>query len=63
MIAAAIGFGILSGFAGLLLSFHASLPAGPAIVLTAGAVYLVSLVLGPQGGLLWLAWPRRHLEA
>jgi zinc/manganese transport system permease protein len=63
MIAAAVGFGVLSGFAGLLLSFHASLPAGPAIVLTAGAVYLISLALGPQGGLLWLAWPRRHLEA
>jgi zinc/manganese transport system permease protein len=55
--------GILSGFAGLLLSFHAELPAGPAIVLTAGAIYVVSLVFGTRGGLLWLARPRRHLEA
>jgi zinc/manganese transport system permease protein len=55
--------GVVSGFAGLLLSFHAELPAGPAIILTAGAIYLVSLVAGIRGGLLWLAWPRRHLEA
>jgi zinc/manganese transport system permease protein len=55
--------GILSGIAGLLLSFHAELPAGPAIILTAGGIYLVSLLVGPEGGLLWLAHPRRHLEA
>ncbi|RDI57113.1 metal ABC transporter permease [Microvirga subterranea] len=55
--------GIVSGIGGLLLSYHAELPAGPAIILTAGAVYAASLVLGREGGLLWLAWPRRHLEA
>jgi zinc/manganese transport system permease protein len=55
--------GILSGVVGLLLSFHAELPAGPAIILTAGGIYLVSLVAGPEGGLLWLLRPRRHLEA
>jgi zinc/manganese transport system permease protein len=63
MILVAAGLGMLSGFAGLLLSFHAELPAGPAIVLTAGAAYLVSLVFGREGGLLRLAWPGRHLEA
>src|SRR5262245_50291080 len=36
MIAIAVGVGVASGFIGLLLSFHAGLPAGPAIVLTAG---------------------------
>jgi len=55
--------GIVSGVAGLLLSFHAELPAGPAIILTAGGISLVSLVVGPEGGLLWLIRPRRHLEA
>ncbi len=55
--------GIVSGIGGLLLSYHAELPAGPAIILTAGAVYAASLVLGREGGLLWLAWPGRHLEA
>ncbi len=55
--------GIASGIGGLLLSFHAELPAGPAVILTAGAVYAASLVFGREGGLLWLAWPGRHLEA
>jgi zinc/manganese transport system permease protein len=61
LIATAIGIG--SGAGGLLLSFHAELPAGPAIVLLAGAVYLASLGLGREGGVVWLAWPGRHLEA
>ncbi len=53
---------VLSGYGGLLLSFHADLPSGPAIVLFAGAAYLVSLVVGSQG--LILHWHRRrHLEA
>jgi zinc/manganese transport system permease protein len=55
--------GIASGIGGLLLSFHAELPAGPAVILTAGAVYAASLVFGREGGLLWLVWPGRHLEA
>jgi zinc/manganese transport system permease protein len=55
--------GLLSGACGLLLSYHAGLPAGPAIILAAGAAYFLSMVLGPQGGLLWLARPGRHLEA
>jgi zinc/manganese transport system permease protein len=55
--------GIASGFGGLLLSFHAELPAGPAVILTAGAVYGASVAFGREGGLLWLAWPGKHLEA
>ena len=63
MMLIATGIGMASGLCGLLLSFHAELPAGPAIILVAGAVYLVSLALGREGGLVWLAWPGRHLEA
>ncbi len=47
------GISALSGLAGLLLSFHAQWPSGPAIVLVAGAIYLVSLAIGPRGGLLF----------
>ncbi|HEY8383726.1 MAG TPA: metal ABC transporter permease [Microvirga sp.] len=61
LVATVIGMG--SGFVGLLLSFHFELPAGPAIILTTGAVYLASILIGPQGGLLWLVRPGRHLEA
>ena len=44
-IAAACGYG------GLLLSYHFGLPSGPAIVLLAGAVYLVSLCIGTRDSL------------
>jgi zinc/manganese transport system permease protein len=52
----------LSGYCGLLLSFHADLPSGPAIVLFAGAAYILSLGFG-RHGLLLLWHRRRHLEA
>ena len=45
-------FGCLSVWLGLLLSFHYSLPSGPAIVLVAGGLYLLSVVFGPVHGLL-----------
>lgn len=40
-----------SGLGGLLLSYHLSLPSGPAIVMLAGAIYLVSLVAGRHDSL------------
>lgn len=62
-IAAAAGLGIASSLAGLLLSFHWGLPAGPAVILVAGAAAILSMVIGREGGLLWQAFPGRHLEA
>lgn len=62
--AVAAGVGIVSGFGGLLLSFHARWPSGPAIVLVAGFIYLLSLLGGPRGGLLARFWQTRfHREA
>jgi zinc/manganese transport system permease protein len=63
MTLAATAIAMASGAVGLLISFHAGLPAGPSIILVAGAAYLLSLVLGPEDGLVWLARPGRHLEA
>jgi zinc/manganese transport system permease protein len=63
MLILSILIGVASGFGGLLLSFHLELPAGPAIILTAGLAYAGSLLFGREGGLLWLAWPRKHLAA
>src|SRR5580698_8952445 len=63
MIAVAVGSAALSGYAGLVLSHQAGLPAGPAIILVAGLLYLLSVAAGPVGGLVWLILPRRHLEA
>jgi len=55
--------GIVASYAGLLLSYHAGVPSGPAIILIAGGIYAVSLLFGRVGGLLWQAFPGRHLEA
>ena len=52
LIAIAALLGCLSVWLGLLLSFYFSLPSGPAIVLVAGAGYLLSVVFGPVHGLL-----------
>ena len=35
-----------SGFGGLLVSFHADVPSGPAIILVAGAIYALSIPFG-----------------
>jgi zinc/manganese transport system permease protein len=49
MCALAILIGFASCVAGLLLSYHAALPSGPAIILSAGVVYLGSIVFGTRG--------------
>src|SRR5215470_17086577 len=63
MIGVAVLAAAVSGYAGLLTSYYANLPSGPAIILVAGGLYLLSVLVGPVGGLVWLAVPRRHLEA
>ena len=63
MIALAVVTGIASGWIGLLVSHHAKIPAGPAVTLVAGVLYAVSVAFGPVGGLIWKAFPGRHLEA
>lgn len=63
MVACAIVVAALSGWLGLALSYHYGLPAGPAIILVAGVIYLLSVGFGRVGGLVWRALPGRHLEA
>ncbi len=63
LVVPAVAVAMLSSFIGLLLSYHFSLPSGPAIILVAGFAYGLSLLLGPVGGLAARAFPRRHLEA
>ena len=63
LVALASAAALIAGWAGLFVSFYADVPSGPAVTLTAGVFYLVSLLLGPVGGLLPRALPRRHLEA
>jgi zinc/manganese transport system permease protein len=61
MLGLSVLFGMLSGVAGLLASFHGGLPAGPAIILAAGVLYLGSMFLGSSGGLVKKLFPRPHL--
>jgi zinc/manganese transport system permease protein len=63
MIAVATLIGIVATYAGLLLSYHLGLASGPTIILVAGIMYLLSIFVGTQGGLLLALLPRKHLEA
>jgi zinc/manganese transport system permease protein len=45
------------------VSFPANLPSGSATILIAVLIYVLSIALGPLGGLIWLVLPRRLLEA
>lgn len=52
MMVLAVIVALASGAGGLLVSWHAGVPSGPAIVLVAGLAYTISLIAGPQGGVL-----------
>lgn len=60
LIATAIA--VASSVVGLLLSFHVEIASGPAIVLTAAALYLLSIIAGTRSGVLarWLRRPHFH---
>jgi zinc/manganese transport system permease protein len=63
MIALSIASALVAGWSGLYIAAYAGVPAGPAVTLTAGLVYAGSVLFGRVGGLVWLAFPGRHLEA
>ena len=63
MILIATASGLVAGYAGLLVSFHFGVASGPAVILVAGALYVVSLLFGHVGGLVRQLFPGRHLEA
>ena len=49
---ASVLLAIAASLTGLLLSYHLDVPAGPAIVLSAGGLWALGLVLGPRESLL-----------
>jgi zinc/manganese transport system permease protein len=63
MIGISMLIGCISTCAGLLVSYHASLAAGPTIILAAGLLYLLSMAFGRSEGLVWRLLPHRHLSA
>lgn len=55
-----IAASFIASFTGLLLSYHYSLPSGPAIVLTASLIYIGSVIFGRHGSLMTYFFPQRH---
>jgi len=62
IIVIATAVAIASSIIGLLVSFHTEIASGPAIVLTAAVLYLLSIIAGSHSGLLarWLRRPHFH---
>ncbi len=50
-ITASVVLAAISSVVGLLLSYHTDIPTGPAIVLTAGALWMLGLLCGPHASL------------
>jgi zinc/manganese transport system permease protein len=63
MICIAVASAMLSGYAGLVLSFQTRIPSGPAIILVAAMLYIASVLFGRVGGVVRQLFPGRHLEA
>jgi zinc/manganese transport system permease protein len=61
MVYAAVGIAAAAAVLGLLASYHLDLPSGPAIVLTAGLLWAVSVLAGPVDGLAARLIRRPHL--
>jgi zinc/manganese transport system permease protein len=59
---AAVIIAMLAGYSGLLLSFHANLPSGPSIILTAGLCYVFSVIFGRHGSIYERHRKGEHLE-
>jgi len=59
---AAVIIAMLAGYSGLLLSFHANLPSGPSIILTAGLCYFFSVIFGRHGSIYERHRKGEHLE-
>ena len=60
--ALSIVMAFVSGWVGLLISYHFDLPSGPAIILTAGTFYLLSILLGRHGSIRARFFPGAHFH-
>ena len=62
LILLATAIALVASYSGLLLSYHYSLPSGPAIILVAGLFYFVSIAFGLQGGMVQRTRALRAVE-
>ncbi len=49
----AAGIGVFSGVTGVYLSFYLDIASGPAVVLVATAVFILTFLLAPHRGIIW----------
>ncbi len=63
MISIAVASALVSGYAGLVLSFQTRIPTGPAIVLVSAGLYVLSILFGNVRGVVRQLFPAPHLEA
>lgn len=63
MTLASLLIAVVASYGGLLLSYHANLPSGPAIILMAGGLCGISILAGGRDGVLVRLFRRRHLKA
>jgi zinc/manganese transport system permease protein len=63
MITIAVASAIVSGYAGLVLSFQTRIPSGPAIILVSALLYVLSILFGNVRGVVRQLFPAPHLEA
>ncbi|MEH2472313.1 zinc/manganese transport system permease protein [Nitrobacteraceae bacterium AZCC 2161] len=63
MMVISVASAMLSGYAGLVISFQTKVPSGPAIILVAAVLYVFSVLFGNVSGLVRQLFPGRHLEA
>jgi len=63
LLAIAVSVALVSCLMGLILSYHIDMASGPAIILVAGAAYVLSLLFGRVGGIARHLLSRPHLEA
>ena len=54
--------GISGCYIGLMLSFYFDMPSGPAIIVSVGAMCILSMLFGSNGGFLRRLLPLRHLK-
>ncbi len=60
MVAVAASIAIVASVTGLLISYYINVPSGPAIILSAGMMYLLSLLLGRFGSVRARYFPFKH---
>lgn len=52
MLVSAMLLALIASVCGLMASFYLSLPAGPAVVLSAAILFFISILFGPCGGII-----------